>query len=87
MKAEVTVKSKRGAIKRRDAIIRQCYRDAEGGTQYGIDMPYASHHMAGPLRGIDGLERGIPQFAGLDKPAMPGRHGDGPETIRQETGP
>jgi hypothetical protein len=33
------VKSKRGAWKRRDAIIRQCYRDAAGGTQYGIDMP------------------------------------------------
>jgi hypothetical protein len=33
------VKSKRGAWKRRDQIIRQCYRDAAGGTQYGIDMP------------------------------------------------
>ena len=33
------IKSKRGAWKRRDAIIRQCYRDLAGGTQYGIDMP------------------------------------------------
>lgn len=33
------VKSKRGAVRRKDQIIRQCYRDLEGGTQYGIDMP------------------------------------------------
>ncbi len=35
----MAVKSKRGALRRRDAIIRQCYRDMVGGTQYGIDMP------------------------------------------------
>jgi hypothetical protein len=35
----MAIKSKRGAMRRRDAIIRQCYRDAAGGTQYGIDMP------------------------------------------------
>ena len=39
MQIQTTVKSKRGAIKRRDAIVRQCYRDLAGGTQYGIDMP------------------------------------------------
>ena len=33
------IKTKRGAIRRYDAIIRQCYRDALGGTQYGIDWP------------------------------------------------
>lgn len=33
------VKSKRGAFRRYNAIIRQCYRDLAGGTQYGIDMP------------------------------------------------
>ena len=33
------IKSKRGAAKRYYAIIRQCYRDAAGGTQYGIDWP------------------------------------------------
>lgn len=33
------VKSKRGAVRRYDAIIRQCYRDLVGGTQYGIDWP------------------------------------------------
>lgn len=33
------IKSKRGAVKRRDQIVRQCYRDMAGGTQYGIDMP------------------------------------------------
>lgn len=33
------VKSKRGALRRYDAIIRQCNRDAAGGTQYGIDWP------------------------------------------------
>jgi hypothetical protein len=35
----MTIKSKRGAIRRYDAIIRQCYRDLAGGTQFGIDMP------------------------------------------------
>ncbi len=35
----MTIKSKRGALRRRDAIIRQCYRDMAGGTQYGVDMP------------------------------------------------
>lgn len=33
------VKSKRGALRRYDASIRQCNRDAAGGTQYGIDWP------------------------------------------------
>jgi hypothetical protein len=33
------IRTKRGAIRRYDAIIRQCYRDLRGGTQYGIDMP------------------------------------------------
>lgn len=32
-------KSKRGAWRRRNAIIRACYRDARGGTEYGIDWP------------------------------------------------
>jgi hypothetical protein len=32
-------KSKLGAWRHRDAIIRACYRDLAGGTQYGIDMP------------------------------------------------
>lgn len=31
--------SKRGAERRYNAIIRQCYRDAKGGTEYGIDWP------------------------------------------------
>lgn len=34
-----TIRTKRGAIRRYDAIIRQCYRDLAGGTQFGIDMP------------------------------------------------
>lgn len=33
------IKTKRGAIRRYNAIIRACYRDAKGGTEYGIDMP------------------------------------------------
>lgn len=35
----MTVKSKRGARRRYDAIIRQCHRDLAGGTEYGIDWP------------------------------------------------
>jgi hypothetical protein len=35
----MAIKSKRGAIRRYDAIIRQCYRDLAGGTSFGIDMP------------------------------------------------
>lgn len=35
----MTIRTKRGAIRRYDAIIAQCYRDAVGGTQYGIDWP------------------------------------------------
>ena len=34
-----TIRTKRGAYRRYNAIIRQCYRDAAGGTQYGIDWP------------------------------------------------
>lgn len=33
------VKTKRGAIRRYNAIIRWCYRDLRGGTQYGVDWP------------------------------------------------
>ena len=35
----MTIRTKRGALRRYDAIIRQCYRDLAGGTQFGIDMP------------------------------------------------
>jgi hypothetical protein len=38
----MAIKSKRGAMRRYYAIIRQCYRDLAGGTQYGIDMPTLS---------------------------------------------
>lgn len=34
-----TIKSKRGARRRYNAIINACYRDADGGTQYGLDWP------------------------------------------------
>jgi len=33
----MAIKSKRGALKRYDAIIRQCYRDMAGGLQFGMD--------------------------------------------------
>ena len=33
------VRTKRGAMRRYYAIIRRCYRDMAGGTQYGIDWP------------------------------------------------
>jgi hypothetical protein len=35
----MTIRTKRGALRRYNAIIRQCYRDGAGGTQYGIDWP------------------------------------------------
>ena len=35
----MTPKSKRGVVKRYNAIIRQCYRDGRGGLAYGLDMP------------------------------------------------
>lgn len=35
----MAIRSKRGARRRYGAIIRQCYRDLRGGTQFGIDMP------------------------------------------------
>jgi hypothetical protein len=35
----MAIKSKRGAVRRYNAIINACYRDLAGGTQYGIDMP------------------------------------------------
>ena len=31
--------TKAQAARRWDRIIKQCYRDMAGGTQYGIDMP------------------------------------------------
>jgi hypothetical protein len=33
------IRTKRGVIRRYNAILRQCYRDAKGGTAYGIDWP------------------------------------------------
>jgi hypothetical protein len=33
------IRTKRGALRHYHAIIRQCYRDSRGGTQYGIDWP------------------------------------------------
>lgn len=36
---QMTVRTKRGAIRRYNAIIRACYRELAGGTQYGIDWP------------------------------------------------
>lgn len=35
----MTIRTKRGAWRRRNAIVNQCYRDAAGGTEYGIDWP------------------------------------------------
>lgn len=35
----MNVKTKRGAVRRYNALINACYRDLAGGTQYGIDMP------------------------------------------------
>lgn len=34
----VTVKTKRGANKRINAILNQCYKDCKGGLQYGLDL-------------------------------------------------
>lgn len=36
---DMAIRTKRGAIRRYNAIINRCYRDARGGTQYGIDWP------------------------------------------------
>lgn len=35
----MAIRSKRGAIRRYNAIINACYRDLAGGTSFGIDMP------------------------------------------------
>ena len=35
----MAIRSKRGALRRYNAIINACYRDAKGGTEYGIDWP------------------------------------------------
>lgn len=35
----MTIRTKRGALRRYNAIVRWCYRELKGGTQYGIDMP------------------------------------------------
>lgn len=35
----MTIRTKRGAWRRRNTIVNQCYRDAKGGTEYGIDWP------------------------------------------------
>lgn len=35
----MTIKSKRGALKRYWAIIRQCRRDLAGGLSFGLDWP------------------------------------------------
>jgi hypothetical protein len=35
----ISIRSKRGAWRRRNSIVRACYQDARGGTQYGIDWP------------------------------------------------
>jgi hypothetical protein len=35
----MTIKTKRGAYRRYNAIMAQCLRDAKGGLQYGLDWP------------------------------------------------
>lgn len=35
----MNIRTKRGAIRRYNALISACYRDARGGTEYGIDWP------------------------------------------------
>ena len=35
----MSVKSKRGALRRYNAILRQCFADMRGGLQYGLDWP------------------------------------------------
>lgn len=35
----MAVRTKRGAVRRYNAIVRKCYRELRGGTQYGIDLP------------------------------------------------
>lgn len=37
-----SIKSKRGVIKRYNAIVRKLYMDHKGGSQYGFDMPTLS---------------------------------------------
>ena len=33
------IKTKRGAVRRYNAIINQCFRDAKGGLTFGLDFP------------------------------------------------
>jgi hypothetical protein len=35
----MAIKSKRGALRRYNAILRQCFADMAGGLQFGMDWP------------------------------------------------
>ena len=35
----MTIRTKRGALRRYNAILRQCFKDMAGGLQFGLDWP------------------------------------------------
>ena len=35
----MTIRTKRGALRRYNAILRQCFKDMAGGLQFGMDWP------------------------------------------------
>lgn len=50
-------KSKRGALKRYHAIMRQCRRDLAGGLQFGMDWPTLRATFPERYAEIDRLRR------------------------------
>lgn len=54
---QVTVKSKRGAVKRYNAIIAQCYKDGKGDLQFGIDFPTLAINWPDRYREIQDLKK------------------------------
>ena len=51
----MTIKSKRGALRRYRAILAQCRRDLAGGLQFGMDWPTLRITFPGRYAEIEAL--------------------------------
>ena len=60
----MTVRTRRGAWRRYNAIIRQCYRDCAGGLTFGLDWPTLRIHWPDRYAELKALRWGYPFLPG-----------------------
>ncbi|MDB4261360.1 hypothetical protein N9878_00695, partial [bacterium] len=61
---DMNIKSRRGAVKRYNALVNKAYRELSGGTQYGIDMPTLAivlPEIHSELKHIKSIWAGLPE--------------------------